>query len=209
LVREVCVAIAASVLVGVFGIKPRRYGFWRGWIPRGFYVGVGGLLVVNAGAGALGVALAALLGWDPFPGEWALNGLVFAAAGQALMRVELRGFGLDDAADPGRSLLIGAAGFIADALANASKRRIQARLDGLSDAEVFNLAFYLYGRYIAGDKTVPSESKALVKQEVVEAGEQLGKVNERAEGRGSLEGFCLDQAVHFELLPTDLSQRGL
>src|SRR4051794_18071602 len=102
--REVLTAAVVSGLASGLSISYRSYEFWRSWAKKAFRFGFTCHLIANAATGVLAVALAHLAKWDPFPEKWLLNGVVFATTGQALLRIEPRGFGLDRLNAP-RSLL--------------------------------------------------------------------------------------------------------
>src|ERR1700742_1892573 len=88
--RDLMVAVALSVVFGLGSFVYDRYAYWRAWAPQRFATGLAFFILVNAAGGALAVAAAALLDWQPRPGAWAFNGLVYALVAQGLVRVELR-----------------------------------------------------------------------------------------------------------------------
>jgi hypothetical protein len=202
--RELLVAVPAAAAVGLLAFTYSEYEYWRSWTPRRFKLGFSFYLLLNAASGALGVGLAALLSWEPLPGKWYANGLIFAGAGQALLRVEPHGFGIDKL-NTGRSILARGVDFVIEMQDKGVEDRLSQRFQGLSDGQLFDLALYLYEKIVAGDPGIPDETKRLTRSGLVEAGEELAS-NERAAARGSLERFCLRQIADRHLPP---AQTGL
>jgi hypothetical protein len=198
--RDTTVAVVASALASGLAFSYRRYGFWRGWNRRRFWGGYALYLSANAAMGATAVGLASLVEWEPFPGKWLANGFTYAAAGQSLLRIEPRGFGLDKA-NEARSLIARGIDFVVDMLNGSAEEKVQERLDNIQDGQLLALALYLQSHYVEGDRQLPRETKDMFKQVITEAGERLEGHLHQAEGRGTLERFCLRQIVDRELLP--------
>jgi hypothetical protein len=197
--QELYVAVPLAALIGLLAVNFGEYDFWRQWAATRFKSGLALYVVFNAVAGALGVALAVLLAWDPFPKSWVLNGIVFAAAGQALLRVEPHGFGLDKL-NSGRSILARGAAFVVDLLNGGAEDCISEKLKALDDAELFDQALYIHARVMMRDAEQTEDLKLLVKGRLVDWGEQLSD-GQRAEARGHLERFCLQEIVERRLTP--------
>lgn len=197
--RELAVAVPTAALLGLLAFTGTTYAFWRTWAATRFSYGMSGYVAMNAAAGALGVLLASLLSWEPFPEKWVLQGILFAAVGQGLLRVEPRGFGLAQV-NEARSLLERGVRWILGWVDHGVATAIQNRLGDLDDRKLFNLALYLHGRWIAGDEAIARESKDLLKAGLIDAGGLLGGP-QSAEGRGRLEEFCARQITERQLAP--------
>lgn len=194
------VTMTASALASGLAIGYRRYEFWRFWTPRRFRIGIFSYLAANGLVGAVAVVLASLLAWKPFGDQWLLNAIAYATAGQALLRVEPRGFSIDRL-NSARSLLARSVDFIVEMLDSGAERSIQRTLDTFRDGQLIALALYLHARYVQGDKELPKETKDLLMVELAEAGEKLSFPADQPEARGTLERFCLRQLFDRQLLP--------
>jgi hypothetical protein len=187
--RDLLIAVPVATAVGFLAFSFGQYDYWRSWRPGRFRVGIAIYLLVNAASGALGVAVAALLGWDPVPGKWYVNGLLFAGAGQALLRVEPRGFGLDKL-NTGRSILARGVDFVIDFLNAGVEDDLSRRLRELDNVALFDQALYLFGREVKDDPGIPDTTKKLELKGLTETGRELA-APQAAAARGNLERFCL------------------
>jgi len=197
--RELLIAVPAAAALGLLAFTYSEYEYWRTWTPRRFKVGFALYLLLNAASGALGGGLASLLSWEPLPGKWVVNGLIFAGAGQALLRVEPRGFGLDKL-NTGRSILARGVDFVIEMQDKGVEDRLSLAFKALSDRDMFDHALYLYGKVVADDPAIPDETKRLVRTGLVKAGEGLAG-DQRGAARGALERFCLRQVADRHLTP--------
>jgi len=196
--RDVLVASGVSALLGLLAFTYERYAYWRAWAPRRFAGGVLLFALSNAAAGALAVAAASLLNFEPKAGAWAFNGFVYALLAQGLVRIEPQGRDLRYI-EQGRSILAKAQAFVEHFLDRGTTSTAEYRLSLLSDLALFDLASYLHGRYVAGDTDIPQRARVRRLAELNDAAQVLATGN--TDGRGVLESYCLREIKARTLLP--------
>jgi hypothetical protein len=202
---EVATAVSAAVVMGAIALVPRTFEYWRYWTRGPFAWAVVAYAALNAASGAVGALLAALLDWNPSDSA-ALRGLAYAAAGQALLRVQLHAFGTERIKNAA-SLLGSGIARVTDWLNLVANRRVQEMLNKLSDDELSNFALYLYGRHVDPDKYLAQPQKAIYLAAIVDAAEQLGGAGT---ARGTLEEFCAREIEERQLagVSAALAERG-
>ena len=197
--RDLLVAMAVAGAGGLLSLLYDRYVFWRAYARKRFAAGIAGFALVNSLSGALAVALAGLLAWEPRPGEWAFNGLVYGLIGQGILRVEPRSQELRQV-EAARSLLARTSDLIVRFLDSGAERRIQQRLSTLSDQRLYDQAMYLHGKFVADAIDVPRSAGLRQKEQLIKAAELLTG-DEWGQGRGRLERHCLQEIAERQLHP--------
>jgi hypothetical protein len=191
-------AAGVSGVIGLRAFEYEHYAYWRAWARRRFVWGFAFMVAVNAVAGAATVGAAVLLDWTPRHGAWALNGFVYALVAQGVLRVELKSHDLR-VIDEGRSLLAFAQAFVGDFLDRGGSLAVQARLAQLSDQSLFDQCKYLHGKYVVGDTAILPRVRATRLKLLNDAAGLLTAGNQ--DGRGTLEGYCLDTVAKRRLDP--------
>lgn len=196
---EISIAVGVAVVLGALALVPRRFEYWRYWTRGPFRWAMVAYLVLNGATGALGALLASLLDWYPAPESAFLRGLVYALAGQAVVRVQLRAFGAERVG--GAATLLNS-GFdrVSEWLDLVARDRIQRRLERQSDDDIAAYALYLYRRHVEPDPDIGQLQKRVYKTNLVKAGE--GVAGDPG-ARGTLEEFCARELEERQLLGRD------
>src|SRR2546427_1523129 len=124
------VSAAVAMGIGATAVSYARFRYWhRWWAP--WWLGLGGHLLVNAGAGGVGWVVARSLAWNPAHSFW-LNAFAYGVAGEALLRVDITDFGFG-AVKPVSSLLSRSTLWFVGMLDAGAKSGIGSHLDALDD----------------------------------------------------------------------------
>jgi len=181
------VSAAVAIAIGATAVSYARFRYWhRWWAP--WWLGLGGHVLVNAGAGGVGWGVARSLEWNPAHSFW-LNAFTYGVAGEALLRVDITDFGFG-AVKPVSSLLSRSTLWFVAMLDTGAKSGIGSYLDALDDDALRAAAYRVYFSEVQPDAEVPLEVKTALLQAIEEADRIISK-EDTAVGRERLRGVCL------------------
>lgn len=188
--REAITAVVTSGVLGAFSLAPKRYVFWWKWTPTALVVAITLYLAMNGAGGVLGWLVARVTHWRP-ANEWFLDGVIFGLAGQGLLRIEVSGFGVEQADEARSAIRLGARRVI-EGIETVSANAVERFIARLSDDELAALAYKIYFTHIQTDDAIPNAVKAELLRQVDDA---LNEIDQGAAalGRGRLLGFCIDR----------------
>jgi hypothetical protein len=198
-VVEATVACAGALLLGLLNVEYRRYRFWWHWSARSVFLGsVGVQAVLYALSGLIAYALARWTNWRPSD-DAVLNGLAFAALGQALLRVQLDAFNLEKVKDP-TTLVRRLLTWITDMLDTNSGDHVVTQITDLPDDELIARAFDIFWREIDADPHTSDAVKLEILKNLERGQREIEHETNLPEGRGRLRGFCINAIRRRELL---------
>jgi hypothetical protein len=196
--KDVLAAGVISLLAGMASQPPRRYEFWRRWVPKRFGIGVVVYLLIHTAMGVLVGLLAVRLDWKPVGGDWLWNGLIYAAAAQGVARIAPQS--LADELISSQTILSRLIEFTVTTMNLACEAAINKDLDDLTDDQLAAEASYVFQRYIVDEEGPPDAAKKNILESLEAA---IGKLHgaSHLEGRAILERFLINQFLSRELLP--------
>lgn len=157
-------AVAASCILGHFGLGLTDYRFYERWCGPGYTrLWLISYLALNAVAGAIVCWVAHLNqnSWEPTSFPW-LDGLIYGVSGQGILRAQYTGFPVQKVAAP-MTLLGAASSRMVKRLESRSNAAINEHLSSLDDADLTQFASDLYYQHVKDDESVPeSKQRALL-----------------------------------------------
>lgn len=186
-------ASAAALVAVVPTYEFARYRWWRHW-SKGAFLALLAALILTAVAFAMSVALVAdSVRWTVFSGKGAdaTNGLVYGAAGVALLRVDVSAF-YAGKAKAAVSVLWALVKFLEDALDTLADGRITDYVRQLDDDMLKDQAWYFFESFDRTDSEIPDLVKKADRGQLRTAAKNLGQAADQ-ESRNYLRAFCVSR----------------
>lgn len=182
---------------------PRRYEFWRRWVPRRFGIGVALYLLVHGVMGVLVGLLASQLDWQPVGEDWLWNGLIYAATAQGGARIAPQSFA--DELVSSQTVLSRLIEFTVTSMNLGCEDAINKAFDKLNDDQLAAEASYVFQRYIVDEEGPPDAAKDRLLANLEAAIAELHD-GSRLRGRAILERFLINQFLSRQLLPETIKK---
>jgi hypothetical protein len=155
-------AAAAGALLAIWGLPIRQAGYWLSWGRFLAALCLLGYFGMGALAGLLGYAIATFLHWKPTDSTW-IDGIIFAAAGHAVVRANGAQFSASDANEAFSLLGLGTRWF-ENMLNELAQKGVSRQLNKMNEVEVARAARQLLGKILgrysldqAKDGALPAE----------------------------------------------------
>jgi hypothetical protein len=163
-----------AAISGVVGMDAKSAAWWRYWAPEELRRARGLLVTAHFAVGVIAALAGQSLGWYTFSDDWQLaNAVMYAAAGEALFRIEVSGFSLNHIV-VGHSLLRTVLRYTARRANDEATRAVEELLAACTDERLAAVAYKVVEEVYA--RPGSSDGARIGSRELLEDVVKLGRI---------------------------------